>query len=170
MAVDAPSGGGPDRAPHAAADQRTPVPDESGPARDAPPGRSGWDGLDTPGPGRPPLDAVRMDADRAVHILDGDATGGGHRHGTGRPGKTEFPADWDDATITGHIAAVARGPDTVEQQPNGRWFLRGERDSVWIIVIVNPDGAIWTAWPEEDSPGVVRNPNPKEGSSWTTTR
>jgi Bacterial EndoU nuclease len=168
MAVDRPSGGNPDRALHTAADHRTPMPDDSAPGGDRPPGRSGWDALDTPG--RPPLDALRIDADRAAHILDGDATGGGHRPGTGRPGKTEFPADWDDATITGNIAAVAKGPDSVEQQPNGRWFVRGERDNVRIIVIVNPDGAIWTAWPEEDSPGVVRNPDPKEGAAWTTTR
>jgi hypothetical protein len=65
---------------------------------------------------------------------------------------------------------VAAGPDSVEQQPNGRWFVRGERDNVRIIVIVNPDGAIWTAWPEEDSPGVVRNPDPMEGAAWTTAR
>src|SRR5215831_20765124 len=163
MAVDAPSGDGPDRVPHAAADQRAPVPDESGPARDAPPGRSGWDALRTPAPGRPPLDAVRIDADRAVHILDGDETGGGHRHGTGRPGKTEFPADWDDATITGNITAVAHGPESVRQQVNGRWKARGERDQVGITVIINPDGAIWTAWPQAGSTGVVRNP--KEGAS-----
>jgi hypothetical protein len=156
MAVDRPSGGDPDSALHTAADQRTPAPDDRAARGDTPPGRSGWDALDTPG--RPPLDALRIDADRAAHILDGDATGGGHRHGTGRPGKTEFPADWDDATITGNIAAVATGPDSVEQQPNGRWFTRGERDGVSIVVIVNPDGVIWTAWPEEGSPGVVRNP------------
>jgi Bacterial EndoU nuclease len=168
MAVDRAAGGDPDRAPRTAADQRAPGPHDGGPARDTPEGRSGWDALDTPA--RPPLDALRLTADRAAHILDADATGGGHRHGTGRPGKTEFPGHWDDATVTDNIAAVAKGPDTVEQQPNGRWFLRGERDSVWIIVIVNPDGAIWTAWPEEDSPGVVRNPNPKEGAPWTTTR
>jgi hypothetical protein len=167
MVVDRPSGDDPDRA-LPTADQRAPGPDGSGAGQDAPPGRSGWDALGTPG--RPPLDALRITADRAAHILDGDATGGGHRHGTGRPGKTEFPADWDDARITGSIAAVAAGPDSVEQQPNGRWFVRGERDSVWIIVIVNPDGVIWTAWPEEDSPGVVRNPNPKEGAPWTTVR
>ena len=164
MAVDRP-GGDPERALPTAADQRAPGPDDRGPAPDTP-RRSGWDALDTPD--RPPPDALRLDADRAGHILDGDATGGGHRHGTGKSGKTEFPAGWDDATITGNIAAVAGDPDSVEQQPNGRWFLRGERDSVWIIVIVHPDGAIWTAWPEEDSPGVVRNP--KEDAPWTTTR
>jgi Bacterial EndoU nuclease len=160
MAVDRPSGGNPDRALHTAADQRTPVPDDRARRGDTPPGCSGWDALNTPG--RPPLDALRIDADRAAHILDGDATGGGHRPGTGRPGKTEFPADWDDATITGNIAAVARVPETVHQQVNGRWKARGEHDQVGITVIINPDGAIWTAWPQAGSPGVMRNP--KEGA------
>jgi len=124
---------------------------------EAPPARSAWHAVYAPG--RPPLDALHVDRERATHILDGDATGGGHRHGTGTPGKTEFPADWDDATIMGNIAAVARVPDSVEHQPNGRWFTRGECDSISIVVIVNPDGAIWTAWPEEGRPGVVRNPS-----------
>ena len=159
MAIDRP-GGDPDRALPTAADQRAPGPDDSGPEPDTP-RRSGWDALDTPG--RPPPDALRISADRAVHILDGDETGGGHRHGTGRPGKTEFPADWDDATITGNITAVAHGPESVRQQVNGRWKARGERDQVGITVIINPDGAIWTAWPQAGSPGVVRNP--KEGAS-----
>ena len=53
--------------------------------------RSGWDTVD-PGQ-RPPLDALRVTPERSAHILDGDATGrGGHRHGVGNPGKTEFPA------------------------------------------------------------------------------
>jgi Bacterial EndoU nuclease len=160
MAVDRPSGDNPDRALPSATDQRTPVPDGADSARDTPPGRSGWDALGTLG--RPPLDALRITADRAAHILDGDTAGGGHRHGTGRPGKTEFPADWDDARIMGNIAAVARGPESVRQQVNGRWKARGERDQVGITVIINPDGAIWTAWPQAGGPGVVRNP--KEGA------
>jgi Bacterial EndoU nuclease len=123
---------------------------------DAPPARSGWDAVDKRG--RPSLDALHINAERAAHILDGDATGGGHRHGTGVPGKTEFPADWDDAAIMDNIAAVARVPDSVHQQANGRWKARGEHGHVRINVIINPDGAIWTAWPQAGSPGVVRNP------------
>ena len=49
--------------------------------------------------------------ERAKHILDGDRWGGGHRHGTGRPGKTEFPVGWDDQKIIGHVLGVARAPD-----------------------------------------------------------
>src|SRR5579862_9269387 len=53
--------------------------------------------------GRPRPESLELPAERAAHILDGDRWGGGHRHGTGRPGKTEFPADWDDERIIGQI-------------------------------------------------------------------
>jgi hypothetical protein len=166
MAVDRPLSGVPDEVGDGG-----PPDDESGGRRsdrpaaraelsDTPWERSGWHTVHPAG--RPPLYALYIDAGRAAHILDKDATGGGHRHGTGVPGKTEFPASWDDVTVMDNIAAVARIPDSVELQSNGRWFIRGQRDGVWIIVIVNPDGAIWTAWPEEGSPGVVRNP--REGA------
>jgi hypothetical protein len=121
---------------------------------------SGWDAI--PENARPPLDAMSDSPERARHVLDGDATGGGHRHGTGSPGKTEFPANWDDDKINDAINAVAREPDTVHQQWNGRWNATGEVDQVKLTVIIKPAGDIWTAWPDENSPGVVRNP---EGTS-----
>jgi hypothetical protein len=43
-------------------------------------------------------------------------------------------------------------------QSNRRWRVHGQRDDVGITVIVQPDGRIWSAWPDADSPGVVRNP------------
>ena len=105
-------------------------------------------------------DAIRLPPERARHILDGDSWGGGHRHGTGRPGKAEFPASWDDERTIGHIMDVARHPDARPVwQPNHRWRLRGERDAVAVTVIVKPGGGIWAAWPEEGSPGVTRNPS-----------
>jgi hypothetical protein len=45
---------------------------------------------------RPPLDSLHVAPERAKYILDGDRWGGGYRHGTGWPGKTEFPSGWDD--------------------------------------------------------------------------
>lgn len=111
---------------------------------------------------RPGPDSLCLSPERAAHILDGDKWGGGHRPGTGRPEKTEFPASWDDSRIVDHIANVARSPDVPPVlQPNHRWRVFGERDGVGITVIVQPDGRIWSAWPEEGSPGVIRNP--KEG-------
>jgi len=118
--------------------------------------RSAWD--DIAAATRPPLDALRVPVERATHILDGDATGGGHRPGTGAPGKTEFPAHWDDDTILNAITAVAHSPHDVHRQWNQRWKARGEFDNVLISVIVEADGRIWTAWPEEGGPGVARNP------------
>lgn len=104
-------------------------------------------------------DSIRLPPERIGHILDGDRWGGGHRHGTGRPGKAEFPASWDDEQTLSHILDVARHPDDRPVwQPNHRWRLRGERDAVEVTVIVKPGGGIWAAWPEEGSPGVIRNP------------
>lgn len=126
----------------------------------ATPSRSAWDDGPTSGHSdRPAPDSIELPPERAGHILDGDVWGGGHRHGTGRPGKTEFPVDWDDERITGHVADVARNPDAQPVwQPNHRWRVHGERDGVEIYVVVLPDGRIWTAWPQEGSPGVIRNP------------
>jgi Bacterial EndoU nuclease len=122
---------------------------------------SAWDDVPTADHcGRPAPDSLRLPPERAAHILDGDRWGGGHRHGTGRPGKTEFPADWDDERIIRQIVDVARFPaDRPALQANHRWRVRGERDGVAITLVVNPDGRIWAAWPEEGSPGVIRNPS-----------
>jgi hypothetical protein len=120
--------------------------------------RSGWDTVE-PGK-RPPLDSLHVTNERAAHILDGDVTGGGHRHGTGRPGKTEFPASWDDEKITDSLLDVARRPD---QQPGHQkwkdhWVAGGTRDEVEIVVVITGDGRIWSGWPKPGGPGVVKNP------------
>src|SRR5216684_3835072 len=104
-------------------------------------GRSGWDSVDTTD--RPPMEAIHVSPERAKHILDGDADGsGGHRHGTGNPGKTEFPAAWDDETIINTVADVARRPDhpPKQQEWNDRWVARGTRDDVEVVVVIAPDG------------------------------
>ena len=124
---------------------------------------SGWDSVDAAD--RPALEAIRVSAERRVHILDGDpGGGGGHRHGVGKPDKTEFPASWDDKKIIGNVLDVARRPDSapVLQHWNDRWICSGIRASVEVSVIVLRSGEVWTAWPEEGGPGVIRNP--KKGS------
>lgn len=120
---------------------------------------SAWDSVDAEK--RPPLDEIRVSAERKTHILDGDDQGGGgHRPGTGIPDKTEFPPDWDDKKIIAAALDVARRPDhpPVHQSFNGRWLCQGTRDDVLIFVVVLRSGEVWTAWPDENSPGVVRNP------------
>ena len=128
--------------------------------------RSGWDAVDAGD--RPAIEAIRVSPERITHILDGEPGrigSGGHRSGTGRPGKTEFPASWDDETIVGHALDVARCPDSppVYQHWKGRWLCSGTRERVEVSVVVLRSGEIWTAWPEEGGPGVVRNP--RKGTS-----
>jgi hypothetical protein len=121
--------------------------------------RSGWDSVDAED--RPKEGDIHLDAERTTHILDGDADGsGGHRHGTGIPGKTEFPASWDDKKIIDTVEDIARRPDLPpkHQEWNDRWVARGTRDDVEVVVVVARDGRIWTSWPTPDSPGVVKNP------------
>lgn len=108
---------------------------------------------------RPDPATLRLPADRRTHVLDGDRTGGGHRHGTGTPGKTEFPERWDDDTVATHVLSVVESAQRIEYQEwNNRWNVQGERDGVTVTAIVLPDGRVWTAWPEPGGSGVVRNP------------
>jgi hypothetical protein len=118
--------------------------------------RSAWDNADALT--RPPLDALRVSPERVIHILEGDAKGGGHRYGTGKPGKTEFPANWDDDKVTDSILSVARTPDSASLQRNGRWKVEGVHDGVRLAVIILVDGRIWSAYPLPGSPGVRQNP------------
>ncbi len=121
-------------------------------------GPSGWNSVDTKD--RPPLDALRVSDERRAHILDGDASGGGHRHGVGKPHKTEFPASWDDEKIIANVLDVARKPDKppTRQDWNDSWLCTGTRDNVDVWAVVERNGNILTGWPEEGGPGVVRNP------------
>ena len=72
--------------------------------------RSGWDSVDAED--RPKAEDIHVTPERTTHILDGEpGGGGGHRHGAGMPGKTEFPASWDDKKIIDTVVDVARRPD-----------------------------------------------------------
>lgn len=110
-------------------------------------GGAGWESIGAPDGDRPAVADIRLTGDRRTHILVGDQTGGGHRHGVGRPGKTEFPADWDDDKIIENVLSVSREPDRrpVRQNWNDRWRVQGSRDGVEIVAIVAGEGLVWTA-------------------------
>src|SRR5690606_17061479 len=87
---------------------------------------------------------------RRIHILDGDATGGGHRW-PGQPGKTPFPQSWSDDQIIHNVSDIATDPSlrwTWQKGAEGSDFTRagdpsrvsvvGERDGVEIKVIIEP--------------------------------
>jgi RHS repeat-associated protein len=94
-----------------------------------------------------------LDPQGEQHILDGDGpnAGGGHRHGTGKSGKSEFPANWSDDKIKGEVSDVATDPGSARAtQPNGRTKVQGTRDGVDITVVVEPNsrgGRIVTGFP-----------------------
>lgn len=143
------------RAADSGSDQGSDSPPE---AVDAQEDKSGWDAVDAEK--RPPLDALRASSERTKHILDGDDTGGGHRHGTGNPGETEFPASWSDKKVIDTILDVAHRPDEppIYQDWNKRWLARGTREEITTMVVIAGDGQIWTGWPRPGGPGVVKNP------------
>jgi Bacterial EndoU nuclease len=85
--------------------------------------------------------------------------GGGHLAGTGRRGASEFPPSWSRDDVTSRILDVARSPDEVPRRlPHGPWHTSGVRDGVRIVVLLDPDGGVRTAFPVE-GPGVVHNPD-----------
>lgn len=96
-----------------------------------------------------------LDPQGEQHILEGDRTGGGHRAGTGRPGKSEFPSGWSDERIKGEISDVATDPASSRTPGRGgRTVVRGTRGGIDIEVIVDSRGRIVTGYPTN----VPRNP------------
>ncbi len=98
--------------------------------------------------------------ERTAHILQGDATGGGHLW-PGAPGKTPFPESWSGEQIMHNVSDIATDPSLNWGQQTGQagsWFTRagdparfsvtGVRDGVTIRVILEPAGeGIITAHP-----------------------
>ena len=91
--------------------------------------------------------------ERETHILDGNATGGGHRAGTGIPGKTEFPAEWSDQVVLDNITSVVKDPNSTWTQKTGKpgrlltnkglptqWTVEGTVDGISIRAVVEPAG------------------------------
>lgn len=85
---------------------------------------------------------------RRQHILAGDETGGGHRAGAGRKGKTEFPMGWSDEKIIATALAIAND-EQVPMRPSGRYWLKmKDVDGIKIRVVLNRETQeIITAYP-----------------------
>lgn len=101
----------------------------------------------------------RLTAARAQHILYGDARGGGHLHGTNRPCKSEFPADWDADKVI-HVVTTEAANDNLDwrQQKNGNAVADVSREGVKIRIVVSGDrDQIITAYPLN----APRNPCPR---------
>ncbi|MCA8985892.1 MAG: EndoU domain-containing protein, partial [Planctomycetaceae bacterium] len=103
-------------------------------------------------------DAIDLtDAKARKHILEGDATGGGHRPGTGISGKSEFPSGWSDAKILESISDIATDPTVVWSKPDKRGYITGTKtiDGIDIKVVYDTKNQrIVTGYPTN----VPRNP------------
>jgi len=97
-----------------------------------------------------------IDAARRTHILDGDATGGGHRAGTGKPGKSEFPVNWTDDEVISRVEEVANDPHSSRRNGRlGRAVVSGTCHGVDIEVVIEANGTqIVTGYPTN----IRRNP------------
>jgi hypothetical protein len=98
---------------------------------------------------------------RRTHILDRDATGGGHRWPGASPDKTPFPQGWSDDEIMHAVSDVATDPSLTPRNVTGppgslktnagnpaRQEVFGYRNGVCIRVITEPLGeGIITAHP-----------------------
>ncbi len=84
----------------------------------------------------------------AVHILSGDAKGGGHRFGAGQ-GKSEFPRTWSDVEILTAITEVANDARSISTPGrSGRLIFLGVRQGVRIKVVADQrNRAIITGFP-----------------------
>lgn len=96
--------------------------------------------------------------ERRAHILYGDATGGGHLYGTGKPCKSEFPEYWDEQTVIKEVELIAANDNlNWEQQRNGYYVTEQKVGTINVRVVKDRSGEdVITAYPTN----VPRNPCP----------
>ena len=98
---------------------------------------------------------VSISDQRRTHILDGNRTGGGHRPGLGKPGKSEFPHGMTDDQIIDTIIDIASDPASITRAGRGgRTIVEGTRDGIDVRVILESDGSIVSGFPTN----MPRNP------------
>lgn len=95
---------------------------------------------------------------RRIHILYGDATGGGHLYGTGAPCKSEFPKHWGEDTIIKEVELIASNDNlNWEQQRNGYYVTEHNVGTVKVRVVKGRENKqVITAYPTN----TTRNPCP----------
>lgn len=101
---------------------------------------------------------IYLSAKRANHILYGDARGGGHKFGIGKPCKSEFPQEWNDAEILDTVKRIAAN-DNLEWRrgDNGYYVTETYEERVKVRVVLDQQKQnIITAYPVN----VKRNPCP----------
>ncbi len=83
------------------------------------------------------------------HILYGNAKGGGHKFGVGKPCKSEFPKNWDDAKITSTVERIAANDNlNWKRGDNGYYVVDDMVENVKVRVVVSGDkNTIITAYP-----------------------
>ncbi len=93
-----------------------------------------------------------------THILYGDHNGGGHKHGVGKPCKSEFPESWDDQKIINIVKKIAANDNlNWEQQNNGYYVSEQNEGNIRVRVVMGDQREnIITAYPVN----VKRNPCP----------
>jgi hypothetical protein len=93
----------------------------------------------------------KLTEQRRIHVLFGDGTGGGHKSGSGKPGKTEFPQSWSDDKIISVITRIANDQKLPMRQSGKRYWLRmGEEDGLQIRVVLDRERSeIVTGYPVE---------------------
>ncbi len=101
---------------------------------------------------------VTVSEARKEHILQGDRTGGGHKFGTGKPCKSEFPKEWNSDEIIATVERIASNDNLPwSKQRNGYYTAEEMVDGVKVRVVLNGrrDDVI-TAYPTN----LERNPCP----------
>lgn len=107
----------------------------------------------------PHRELMTLSKESQSHILYGDETGGGHKAGVGKPCKSEFPKDWDDARIIREVALIAAN-DNLNwiDQIDGRTVAEQDVDGTRVRVVIDRYAkSVVTAYPVN----VKRNPCPK---------
>lgn len=93
---------------------------------------------------------------RVAHILHGDHTGGGHRHGAGKPCKSEFPKGWADEKIISVTRRIAANDNLDwERQDNGYYVAETFEGRTKVRVVLGREKKrVITSYPVN----VPRNP------------